>query len=71
MAMQNSSELPEAANNLFLQVQELGIPAWSAGYCIWEDDQKSTSCNMSSEGEIQKSFSLPTIGEGYNFYKPL
>ncbi|MGB5463344.1 MAG: hypothetical protein WBM92_08275, partial [Aureibaculum sp.] len=71
MAMQNSSELPQAANNLFLQVQELGIPAWSAGYCIWEDDQKSTSCNMSSEGEIQKSFSLPTIGEGYNFYKPL
>ncbi|MDX5586414.1 MAG: ATP-binding protein [Aureibaculum sp.] len=70
MAMQNSSELPEAANNLFLQVQELGIPAWSAGYCIWEDNQKSTSCNMSSEGEIQKSFSLPTIGEGYNFYKP-
>ena len=70
MAMQNSRELPEAANNLFLQVQELGIPAWSAGYCIWEGDQKSASCNMSSEGEIQKSFSLPTIGEGYNFYKP-
>ena len=70
MAMQNSSELPEAANNLFLQVQELGIPAWSAGYCIWEDDQKSASCNMSSEGEIQKGFSLPTIGEGYNFYDP-
>jgi len=70
MAMQKSDELPEAANNLFLQVQALGIPAWSAGYCIWEDDQKSASCNMSSEGEIQKSFSLPTIGEGYNFYKP-
>ncbi len=70
MAMHNSSELPEAANNLFLQVQELGIPAWSAGYCIWEDDQKSASCSMSSEGEIQKEFSLPTIGEGYNFYKP-
>ncbi|MFL0354668.1 ATP-binding protein [Xanthomarina sp. GH4-25] len=71
MAMQNSSELPEAANNLFLQVQELGIPAWSAGYCIWEDNQKSAWCNMSSEGEIQKGFSLPTIGEGYNFEKPL
>ena len=70
MAMQSSSELPEAANNLFLQVQELGIPAWSAGYCIWEDDQKSASCNMSSEGVIQKGFSLPTIGEGYNFYAP-
>ncbi|WP_296385335.1 ATP-binding protein [Winogradskyella sp.] len=72
MAMQHSDELPEAANNLFLQVQELGIPAWSAGYCIWEDDKKkSTWCNMCSEGEIQKAFSLPTVGEGYNFEKPL
>ncbi|MGB5377258.1 ATP-binding protein [Muriicola sp.] len=72
MAMQKSHELPEAANNLFLQVQELGIPAWSAGYCIWEtEDKKAASCNMSSEGEIQKSFILPTIGEGYNFYDPL
>jgi len=72
MAMQQSDELPEAANNLFLQVQALGIPAWSAGYCIWEDtNKKSTSCNMSSEGEIQKGFSLPTIGEGYNFSDPL
>jgi signal transduction histidine kinase len=71
MAMQQSEELPEAANNLFLQVQGLGIPAWSAGYCIWENDKKSTSCNMSSEGEIQKEFSLPTIGEGYNFADPL
>ena len=71
MAMQHSEELPEAANNLFLQVQGLGIPAWSAGYCIWEDKQKSAWCNMSSEGEIQKGFSLPTIGVGYNFYKPL
>jgi len=71
MAMHKSEELPEAANNLFLQVQELGIPAWSAGYCIWEsEDKKSASCNMSSEGELQKSFSLPTIGEGYNFYDP-
>ena len=71
MAMQKSHELPEAANNLFLQVQELGIPAWSAGYCIWEtEDKKAASCNMSSEGEIQKSFILPTIGEGYNFYDP-
>jgi signal transduction histidine kinase len=72
MAMQHSDELPEAANNLFLQVQALGIPAWSAGYCIWEDESKKSAwCNMSSEGEIQKGFSLPTIGEGYDFYKPL
>jgi len=72
MAMQQSNELPEAANNLFLQVQTLGIPAWSAGYCIWEDESKKSAwCNMSSEGEIQKGFSLPTIGEGYDFNKPL
>ncbi|MBQ0768321.1 MAG: nuclear transport factor 2 family protein, partial [Bizionia sp.] len=71
MAMQNSSELPEAANNLFLQVQELGIPAWSAGYCIWEDDKKSATAYMSSEGIIQKPFVLPTVGVGYNFSKPL
>ncbi|WP_445384393.1 ATP-binding protein [Robiginitalea sp. IMCC44478] len=71
MAMQRSDELPEAANILFLQVQELGIPAWSAGYCIWtSDDKKATSCNMSSEGELQKPFILPSIGEGYNFYDP-
>jgi signal transduction histidine kinase len=70
MAMQKSEELPLAANNLFLQVQELGIPAWSAGYCIWQDDKRSANCNMSSEGEIQKGFILPSIGEGYDFYAP-
>jgi signal transduction histidine kinase len=70
MAMQRSDELPEAANNLFLQVQSLGIPAWSAGYCIWEGDKKATQCFMSSEGVIQKGFMFPAIGEGYNFYDP-
>ncbi|MFH6767988.1 ATP-binding protein [Gaetbulibacter aquiaggeris] len=70
MAMQHSKELPEAANNLFLQVQELGIPAWSAGYCIWNENKDTASCNMSSEGQIQKGFNLPTIGIGYNFYDP-
>lgn len=70
MAMQKSEELPLAANNLFLQVQELGIPAWSTGYCIWQDEKQNASCNMSSEGEIQKGFILPSIGEGYDFYTP-
>ncbi len=65
MAMQQSDELPEAANNLFLQVQDLGIPAWSAGYCIWRNDKKSAWSNMSSEGVIQKPFAIPNIGEGY------
>ena len=72
MAMQRSDELPQAANNLFLQVQSLGIPAWSAGYCIWEnEDKKSATAFMSSEGVLQKPFSLPTIGVGYNFYRPM
>jgi len=70
MAMHRSEEMPEVANNLFLQVQELGIPAWSAGYCIWEKDITSAACSMSSEGLIQKSFSLPTIGVGYDFSTP-
>ncbi|MDC6389396.1 ATP-binding protein [Maribacter sp. PR1] len=70
MAMQKSEELPLAANDLFLQVQELGIPAWSAGYCIWQNEKHNASCNMSSEGEIQKGFILPSIGEGYDFYTP-
>jgi signal transduction histidine kinase len=53
MAMQRSQELPEAANNLFLQVQALGIPAWSAGYCIWDEDKQGITLWMSSEGVMQ------------------
>ena len=34
MAMQKSDELPDAANLLFQQMQTLGMPTWSAGYCI-------------------------------------
>ena len=71
MAMQKSEELPEAANNLFLQVQDLGIPAWSAGYCIWTDDKKGSTACMSSEGVVQKPFVLPNVGVGYNFQEPL
>ena len=59
MAMQRSDELPEAANTLFLEVQALGIPAWSCGYNILSADKKSSICNMSSEGELQDSFLLP------------
>ncbi|MEO5947432.1 MAG: ATP-binding protein [Chitinophagaceae bacterium] len=59
MAMQHSDELPEAANLLFLEVQALGIPAWSAGYNILSEDKKSSHCIMSSEGEIQIPFNLP------------
>ncbi|MFC0605056.1 sensor histidine kinase [Winogradskyella pulchriflava] len=59
MAMQHSEELPEAANVLFTEVQNLGIPAWSCGYNILSEDKKSSTCIMSSEGEIQSPFILP------------
>ncbi|HKL18682.1 MAG TPA: ATP-binding protein [Halalkalibaculum sp.] len=63
MGMQNSVELPEVANLLFLEVQSLGINAWSCGYCILEEDRHSSTCIMSSEGTIQKPFLLPHLGE--------
>ena len=63
MAMQKSDELPEVANVLFLQVQSLGIPTWSAGYNILSKDKKSSTCIMSSEGQIQTAFQLPFTGE--------
>jgi len=59
MAMQKSDELPEAANLLFQQVQSLGMPAWSAGYCTWDDDKKAITLWMSSENVLQPSFKLP------------
>ncbi|TRO64164.1 ATP-binding protein [Christiangramia sabulilitoris] len=59
MAMQHSKELPEAANILFLEIQKLGIPAWSAGYNILSEDNRSSTCIMSSEGELQEPFVLP------------
>jgi signal transduction histidine kinase/DNA-directed RNA polymerase subunit N (RpoN/RPB10) len=61
MAMQHSDELPEAANLLFQQVQSLGMPAWSAGYCTWNDDEKrAITLWMSSEGVLQPPFTVPT-----------
>ncbi len=63
MAMQHSNELPEAANLLFLEIQALGIPAWSCGYNILAEDNKSATCWMSSEGAIQEPFILRLWGE--------
>ncbi len=63
MAMQHSEELPEAALLLFSQIQSLGIPAWSAGYNIFEVDKKSCLCVMSSEGLLQTAFHLPLTEE--------
>lgn len=60
MAMQNSNELPVAANLLFQQMQALGMPSWSAGYCIWGENKKSVTLWMSSEGVLQPPFKAPT-----------
>jgi len=59
MAMQKSEELPQAANLLFQQVQSLGMPAWSAGYCLWDEDKKAITLFMSSEGVIQPALRMP------------
>jgi signal transduction histidine kinase/DNA-directed RNA polymerase subunit N (RpoN/RPB10) len=60
MAMQHSNELPEAATILFHQVQSLGMPAWSAGYCIWNEDKSTVTLWMSSAGVLQPAFTAPT-----------
>ena len=65
MAMQNSDELPEAANLLFQQVQLLGMSAWSAGYCIWDEDKKAITLWMSSEGVIQPALRMPLTEDPY------
>jgi signal transduction histidine kinase len=63
MAMQHSDELPEAAQLLFQQVESLGIPAWSTGYCIWEEDKKAVTAWMSSKGVLLPSFRAPLTEE--------
>jgi signal transduction histidine kinase len=63
MAMQHSDELPEAAQLLFQQVESLGIPAWSTGYCIWEEDKKAVKAWMSSKGVLLPSFRAPLTEE--------
>src|SRR4029077_17745208 len=60
MAMQRSDELSEAASLLFKQVQSLGAPSWTAGYCIWDEDKKAITLWMSSpSGGIQPPFRAP------------
>jgi len=63
MGMHSSDELPEVANVLFLEVQALGIPAWSCGYNILAEDKKSAKSWMSSEGTLQTPFKLRLFGE--------
>jgi hypothetical protein len=41
-------------------MQSLGMPTWSAGYCIWDEDKKAITCSMSRPfGDIQPSFWAP------------
>ncbi len=63
MGMQSSDELPEVANMLFLEVQALGIPAWSSGFNILAEDKRSADAWMSSEGTLQDPFTLRLYGE--------
>ncbi|MGB5262443.1 MAG: hypothetical protein WBN28_02530, partial [Lutimonas sp.] len=63
MGMRSSEELPEVANMLFLEVQALGINAWSCGYNILAEDHKTATCAMSSEGTLQTPFQLRLWGE--------
>jgi hypothetical protein len=37
----------------------LGIPIWSCGYNIFEEDAKACMGWMSTEGSIQPSFRIP------------
>src|SRR6187401_3177113 len=60
MAMQRSEELPGAATILFQQVQSLGMSAFAAGYCIWDEDKQAITLWMSSEGILQPPFKAPT-----------
>src|SRR5665647_898457 len=59
MAMQNSSELPEAANLLFQQVKSLGMPAWAAAYCIWDEDKQAVTVWASAEDAVMPSYKAP------------
>src|SRR5664280_3453788 len=59
MAMQKSDELPEAANLLFRQVQLLGMPAGSAGYCIWDEGKQAVTVWVSAEDVLMPSYKAP------------
>ena len=63
MAMQESDELPDAANLLFEQMQILGISALSVGYCIWDEDKEGVTSWMSNGGVMQPSFHIKVSDE--------
>ena len=59
MGMQKSQELREVAYVLFQQVRKLDINAWSAGYCIWDEDMEGITLFMSSEDVMQPPLWAP------------
>ncbi|MCB0655395.1 MAG: hypothetical protein KDC57_04625 [Saprospiraceae bacterium] len=63
MGMQRSDELPETAILLFQQIQSLGIPVWSTAFNIYNEDKRSVTCNVSSQGQLQPAFRLPLTEE--------
>jgi hypothetical protein len=65
MAMRSSEDLPQAANLLYEQIHALGTPAWSAGYCIWDDDKRGITLWMSSEGVLQPPFHAPVTEDPF------
>src|ERR1019366_8698090 len=49
MAMQHSDELKDAAALLFQQAKALGVPAYSCGYNIWGENEKTFTSWMSTQ----------------------
>ncbi|MGZ3879897.1 MAG: sensor histidine kinase [Flavisolibacter sp.] len=70
MAMQKSEELKSAAALLFQQVKELGVPAYSCGYNIWEKGEKEFTSWMSTQdgSEINAVYNIP-LTEDTNFIR--
>ena len=70
MAMQRSDELKDAAALLFQQAKTLGVPAFSCGYNIWEDNETVFTCWMSTQdGDAFNSVSNVPLTEDPNFIR--
>ena len=60
MAMQRSEELTDAATLLFKQVIDLGVPAWTSGFQLWNEDRKSVTIWTCTEGVMLPPFKIST-----------
>ena len=70
MAMQISNELKDAAALLFQQAKALGVPAYSCGYNIWGEDEKSFTSWMSTQdgSDFNAVLNIP-LTEDANFIR--